>query len=89
MHNLIQKDKEVAMKELIWNDLNKEILEKALEIERTKTLAIIFLLGFCLGFVFPKQATTFLVAFGALIYLLFTTYSKVKQNLTQEKQSST
>ena len=89
MHNLIQEDKEVAMKELIWNDLTKEMFQKALEIERTKTLAIIFLFGFCLGFVFPKQATTFLVAFGALIYLLFTTYSKIKQNLTQEKQSST
>jgi hypothetical protein len=77
------------MKELIWNDLNKEILEKALKIERTKTLAIIFLLGFCFGFILQQKATIFLLAFAILVYLIFTTYSKVKQNLTQEKQSST
>jgi len=64
------------------------MLEKALEIERLKVLAVCFLAGFCVGFVFQQQAAGFLLAFGALIYLLFTTYSKVKQNLIQEKQSS-
>jgi hypothetical protein len=76
------------MTELIFNDTNKILLQKALEIERTKTLSIVFLLGFCLGFVVPKQAATFLFAFAALIYLLFTTYSKVKQSLIQEEKNS-
>jgi hypothetical protein len=78
----------MIMKELIWNDLTKEMLEKAFEIEKYKLLAICFIAGFCAGFVFQKQAAVFLLAFMALVYLLYTTYSKVKQSLIQDERGS-